>query len=69
MDAIRGRVRKKFPTYGFIRSDDGEDFIFVPSSFQRMTGDNFDAAQPNDRVEFESVEGPKGLRAISIRKV
>lgn len=64
-----GRVRKKKETYGFIRGEDGEDYIFVPSGFQQMTGDSFDNTGEGARVEFESAVGPKGGRAFTIRKV
>ena len=64
-----GVIRKKLETYGFIRGEDGEDYIFVPSGFQRTTGDSFDNVEVGCRVNFEYTVGPKGGRAFTIRKV
>lgn len=64
-----GVIRRKFDTYGFIRDEEGVDYIYVPSSFQHTTGDDFANTEVGHRVQFEHVVGPKGPRALTIRKL
>lgn len=50
--------------FGFIANDaDGSD-IFV-----HITGLNGTTIREQDRVEFEVVEGKKGLNAVKVRKI
>ena len=51
--------------FGFIESETGED-IFV-----HRTGlaDSFGGLQPNQKVEFETKQGEKGLSAINVKLV
>jgi CspA family cold shock protein len=49
--------------FGFIQQDEGED-VFVHES-----GIIGDPISDNDRVEFDVEEGPKGLRAVNVKKI
>lgn len=50
--------------YGFIVEDDTNRDIFV-----HITGLNGLALREKDRVEFEVVDGKKGLNALKVRKL
>ena len=52
--------------YGFIGRDDGPD-VFV--HYSAIVGDGYRTLQEGDLVEFEIVQGPKGLQAANVRKV
>jgi cold shock protein len=52
--------------YGFISREDGED-VFVHHTAIQMEG--FRSLMEGDAVEFEVVQGPKGLQAANVRKV
>ena len=56
------------PTFGFIRGDDKTSYFFIPQGMQRTTV-RFDALKPGMRVEFTTIEHPKGPRAIEVRVV
>ncbi len=51
--------------FGFIEQDGGED-VFV--HFSAISGDGFKSLSEGDEVEFEIVEGPKGLQAANVNK-
>ena len=50
--------------YGFITTEDGKDIFFHRTGLRGLTFDSLKEGQP---VEFETEEGPKGLRAVNIR--
>lgn len=52
--------------FGFITSDDGAD-AFVHHADILATG--FRSLSEGDQVEFEMTEGPKGPKAINVRKL
>jgi CspA family cold shock protein len=52
--------------YGFISREAGED-VFVHHS--DIEGSGFKSLSENQRVEFGVENGPKGLRAVSVRAV
>ena len=52
--------------YGFITSDDGTD-AFV--HYGDIDGDGFKTLAEGDEVTFEITQGPKGPKAVSVRKV
>ena len=50
--------------YGFVTDDESKEDLFV-----NVTGLNGTTVQQNDRVEFETQEGRKGINAVNIRKI
>jgi cold shock protein len=50
--------------YGFITHEDGRD-VFV--HYSSIEGDGFRSLNPGQDVEYEYVEGPKGLHASLVR--
>ena len=52
--------------YGFISQDSGSD-VFV--HFSAIQGDGFKSLDEGQEVEFEVVNGPKGLQAANVVKV
>ena len=52
--------------YGFIAQDNGAD-VFVHYSV--IEGGGFRSLQEGERVEFEIVQGAKGLQAAAVRKL
>jgi len=49
--------------YGFIEQEDGED-VFV--HFSAVQSEGFKSLNENDVVEFEVVQGQKGLQAQNV---
>jgi len=52
--------------FGFIERDGGED-VFV--HFSAIQGDGFKTLDEGQNVEFDIVEGPRGLQAANVYKV
>ena len=52
--------------FGFITASDGRE-VFVHHT--AIIADGFRSLSEGDNVEFEVVEGPKGLQASNVRKV
>ena len=52
--------------FGFIQRESGED-IFV--HFRAIQGDGYRSLQDGQKVEFNVVEGQKGLQAEEVTKV
>jgi CspA family cold shock protein len=50
--------------YGFITPDDGSHDVFV--HFSDVQGEGFKTLAEGDTVEYEVVQGPKGLRASNV---
>jgi CspA family cold shock protein len=51
--------------FGFISQESGED-VFV--HFSAIQAEGFRSLAEGDVVEFELVQGPKGLQAANVRK-
>lgn len=52
--------------YGFITTENGTD-AFV--HYGDIQGDGFKTLSEGDQVEFELSQGPKGPKAVKVRKV
>jgi len=52
--------------YGFITPEDGGPDVFV--HFSGIEGTGFKTLAEGDVVEFETEQGPKGVRAINVMK-
>ncbi|MFC5270501.1 cold-shock protein [Adhaeribacter terreus] len=50
--------------YGFITDDNTKEDFFV-----HVTGLNGAQIQQNDKVEFDTQEGKKGINAINVKRV
>ena len=51
--------------FGYIAQEGGKD-VFVHHT--AITADGFRSLKEGERVEFDIVEGPKGLQAANVRK-
>jgi CspA family cold shock protein len=51
--------------FGFIAQDGGKD-VFVHHTAIQMDG--FRSLREGDKVEFDTVEGPKGLQAANVKR-
>tara|TARA_B100000029_G_C16877306_1_gene705346 strand:- start:259 stop:519 length:261 start_codon:yes stop_codon:yes gene_type:complete len=51
--------------YGFILPDDGGEDLFA--HFSSINMDGYKSLKAGERVEFEVLEGPKGIHAINIK--
>lgn len=50
--------------FGFIAPEDGSADVFV--HFSAIQAQGFKQLQENDRVQFETVQGDKGLQAANV---
>ena len=68
MSQERGKVKwfNNTKGYGFIERDSGGD-IFVHHTAIQATG--FRSLEEGEAVQFDVVEGPKGLQAANVSKV
>ena len=51
--------------FGFITPDKGGDDLFA--HFSEISGDGFKTLAENQKVSFETNQGPKGLQAANIK--
>ena len=60
-----GKVKwfSKQKGYGFIEQENGED-IFV--HFQSVTGEGFRTLEEGQNVEFDVIQGPRGVQASNV---
>jgi CspA family cold shock protein len=52
--------------FGFISQDNGPD-VFV--HHESINGSGFKSLAENDRVRFDTVQGPKGPKAVNVDKL
>ncbi len=52
--------------FGFIEQSDGDDLFVHHTAIQ---GDGFKTLEEGQEVEFDIVEGPKGLQAANVTKL
>jgi len=52
--------------FGFIHGDDDEEYFFHHSA---VVGAVFPSMQPGDKVRFIPSVGPKGPRAVAVKRV
>ncbi|MEW6235167.1 MAG: cold shock domain-containing protein [Candidatus Omnitrophota bacterium] len=64
----RGKVKwfSNKKGYGFIECEEGKD-VFV--HYQDIQGDGFKTLREEEEVEFEMIEGEKGLKALNVMRV
>ncbi len=53
--------------FGFISREEGEDVFVHYSAIENNGG--YRTLDEGDTVEFEVTKGPKGLQAVSVRKI
>ena len=65
---VQGKVKwfNDAKGYGFISQEDGNDVFVHHSAIQ---GEGFKTLQENQMVEFEVVQGAKGLQAQNVVKL
>lgn len=63
-----GKVKwfSKEKGYGFIEREDGDD-VFV--HFSAIQGEGFKTLLEDEEVEFDIVEGPRGLQAANVVRI
>ena len=64
----KGRVKwfSDAKGYGFLQQEDGSPDIFV--HFSEIDGNGFRSLQEGMVVEFDIQQGPKGMKAVAVRK-
>ena len=62
---MKGKIKRLFRErgFGFISAEDGREVFFHRSTLE---GENFDALEEGNSVEFNVERGPKGPRAVNV---
>ena len=68
MEKEKGKVKwfNNAKGYGFIERENGED-VFV--HYTAITGDGYKSLEEGQQVEFEVVDGDKGLQAQNVARI
>ena len=68
-DRLNGTVKwfNNAKGFGFITREEGDDDIFV--HFRSIQGEGYRTLNEGQAVEFNLVEGPKGLQAEEVHKL
>ena len=53
--------------FGFISQDNGGPDVFV--HFSAISGNGYRSLEENQKVEFETTQGPKGLQASNVSAI
>jgi CspA family cold shock protein len=63
---LKGKIRKLIRErgFGFIAAEDSKDVFFHRSA---LAGEDFDALNEGNSVEFDLERGPKGLQARNVK--
>ena len=63
----KGKIRRLMDRgYGFIKTEEEKDLFFHRNDIEGL---EFDALREGQEVEFDIVEGPKGLQAANVVKL
>ena len=65
---MHGKVKRfnRIKGFGFITTDDGKDAFF---HFSQIVMDGYKTIDEGNEVEFDLVEGERGLQAQNIKKL
>lgn len=65
---MKGKIKKiiRDRGFGFIVAEDEKEVFFHRSAIE---GVDFDTLEEGDSVEFNLEQGPKGPRAVNVKKV
>jgi len=68
-DRVNGTVKwfNNAKGFGFITREEGDADVFV--HFRSIQGDGYRTLNEGQQVEFNLVEGPKGLQAENVLKI
>jgi CspA family cold shock protein len=68
-DRVNGTVKwfNNAKGFGFITREEGDDDVFV--HFRSIVGEGYRTLNEGQAVEFNLVEGPKGLQAEDVQKL
>jgi CspA family cold shock protein len=68
-DRVNGTVKwfNNAKGFGFITREDEDDDVFV--HFRSIQGDGYRTLNEGQQVEFNLIEGPKGLQAEDVHKL
>ncbi|RLQ21597.1 cold-shock protein [Seongchinamella sediminis] len=68
-DRVNGTVKwfNNAKGFGFITREEGDADVFV--HFRSIQGDGYRTLNEGQQVEFNLVEGPKGLQAEDVHKL
>jgi len=65
---LKGKIKRiiRRRGFGFINAEDGQEVFFHRSALE---GVDFDALEEDSSLEFDLEKGPKGPRAVNVRKI